>query len=171
MTFDQAIDIVGLAEGGFSTDRDDVGNYTPSGVFKGTKYGISARSYPDLDIKNLSWQKAKEIYKIDFWERYLVGSVAPGIRLFLFDSIINHGPSAGVKLLQRAAGVRQDGKIGPVTISNSWNISPWKFAQVRSDYYVGIVINRPVDIKQLKGWLRRNLHILERSIQSNSVPV
>lgn len=164
MTFDQAVDIVGIAEGGFSTDRDDPGNFTPNGVFKGTKFGISARSYPNLDIKNLTWPQAKEIYKIDFWERYLVGSVAPAIRLLLFDSIINHGPSGGVKLLQRAAGVKQDGKIGPVTIAQSFNVTPWKFAQVRSDYYVEIVIGRPKDIKQLKGWLRRNLHILEKSL-------
>lgn len=167
MTFDQVIDIIGIAEGTYSTARNDRGNYTPDGVFKGTKYGISALSYPNLDIKNLTWPQAKEIYKIDFWEKYLIGSVAPGIRLFLMDSIINHGPSGGIKLLQRAEGVKQDGKIGPVTISKSLTVTPWKFAQARSDYYVEITqngANDENDRKQLKGWLRRNLHILEKSI-------
>ncbi len=54
MTFDQVIDIIGVSEGAYSTDRADRGNWTSGkvgeGLFKGTKYGISAMTYPNMDI-------------------------------------------------------------------------------------------------------------------------
>jgi len=57
-TFDQAFALVVGIEGGFSTDQNDPGNWTSGkvciGEFKGTKYGISAASYPHLDIPNLT---------------------------------------------------------------------------------------------------------------------
>lgn len=167
MNFDQAIEIVGIHEGAYSTDRNDRGNYTPSGVFKGTKYGISALSYPHLDIKNLTWQQAKDIYYKDFWLQNNIHLINKDLRLFTLDSVINHGSAGGIKLLQSAAGVKQDGVVGPKTIQASQKVSAWDFARVRSDYYVTITqngFNDENDRKQLKGWLRRNLAILKQSL-------
>lgn len=50
-------------EGLFNSRKDDPGNYTPSGEFKGTKYGISAKSYPHEDIENLSLARAEDLYR------------------------------------------------------------------------------------------------------------
>lgn len=167
MNFEDAVKLVGISEGKYSSDPKDRGNYTPDGEFKGSKYGISSLSYPNLDIKNLSWDQAKQIYLTDFWNKYKISQLKPDLRLFLFDSIINHGPTGGIKLLQRAAKITQDGIIGPATIKISYNVTPWDFAQVRSDYYVEITqngFNDNNDSTQLKGWLRRNLRVLKESI-------
>ena len=48
-------------EGGYVNDPLDLGGET--------KYGISKRSYPHLDIKNLTLDQAKQIYFRDFWQR------------------------------------------------------------------------------------------------------
>ncbi|MCF0059920.1 hypothetical protein MUK70_11775 [Dyadobacter chenwenxiniae] len=165
MTFEKAIEYVGLEEGGFSLNKKDKGNYTPSGELKGTKYGISAKSYPNLDIKNLTWEKAQGIYLRDFWNKYSVNSFPPGIRLYLLDSIINHGPANGIKILQTAAGVKADGILGAVTLANGQKINAYDFAFARSDFYVGIVKRDISQLEFLKGWARRNLKILEISIR------
>jgi len=171
MNFEEAVLLVGVSEGKYSSDPKDRGNWTTgqvgSGIFKGSKFGISAMTYPHLDIKNLTWEQAKSIYLTDFWNRYKIPLLKPDLRLFVFDSIINHGPSGGIKLLQRAAKVSQDGVIGSNTIQASLKVTVWDMAQARSDYYVEITqngFNDENDQAQLKGWLRRNLRVLRESI-------
>ena len=50
-TFDQVIDRVLAHEGGYVNDPDDPGGET--------KYGISKKAYPKIDIKNLTKEEAK----------------------------------------------------------------------------------------------------------------
>lgn len=173
MNFDFAVEHVGVEEGNYSRKYSDRGNWTSGivgkGELKGTKYGISAMSYPDLDIANLTWDQAKTIYLVDFWRKYKVDQVAEQLRLPYFDALVNHGPFA-VKLLQRAVGAADDGVIGPKTVARTFleGATPWKFALTRSDYYAEIVqngVNDENDIKQLKGWLRRNINVLQTTIQ------
>jgi lysozyme family protein len=173
MTFDHALTHVGIMEGKFSMDAFDRGNWTEGkrgqGVLKGTKYGISAAAYPHLDIRKLTWEQARIIYLADYWEKYRLDEIAEQLRLPFFDALVNHGGFA-VKLLQRAVGADDDGAIGPITIGKTYlsGSTPWKFALVRSDYYAEIVqngINDANDIKQLKGWLRRNIKVLQETIQ------
>ncbi|KWT77357.1 glycosyl hydrolase 108 family protein [Candidatus Magnetominusculus xianensis] len=49
------------AEGGYVNDPDDPGGET--------KYGISKRAYPSLDIKSLTIEDAKRLYRRDYWGR------------------------------------------------------------------------------------------------------
>lgn len=127
MQFDQAFDILIDHEGGFTDDRNDRGNWTSGkigvGELKGTKFGISAMSYPDLDIKNLTVDQAREIYARDFWGRLALERVPPQVRFDIFDTAVNSGRDTAAKLLQRAVGVKDDGKIGPVTLSAIAKIS------------------------------------------------
>ena len=48
-------------EGGYVNDPNDSGGQT--------KYGISKKAYPDLDIPNLTIAQAMEIYRKDYWDR------------------------------------------------------------------------------------------------------
>ena len=63
LTFDQAFDRLIDHEGGYVFDPRDPGGET--------KYGISKRSYPALNIKNLDLETAKAIYRKDFWDPFL----------------------------------------------------------------------------------------------------
>jgi lysozyme family protein len=60
-------------EGGFTQARTDRGNWTSGkigvGYLKGTKFGVSAMSYPKLDIRNLTLDEAAAIYRRDFAAR------------------------------------------------------------------------------------------------------
>ena len=108
-------------EGGYTKDRRDRGNWTSGkvgvGALKGTKYGISAMTYPHLDIKNLSLNRARDIYYRDWWEKLQMGTLPKVLQYQMFDAAINHGMFNATKILQRAVGVNADGKIGRVTMN------------------------------------------------------
>jgi hypothetical protein len=90
-------------EGGLSTDPHDPGNYRPDGTFVGTKYGISANSYPDLDIPNLTKEQAIEIYKRDYW--LPSGAAAVGncrLAMAIFDHAVNAGVGSAKTLLAQS---------------------------------------------------------------------
>ena len=58
--FDEIIEVVLEHEGGYVNDPKDPGGET--------NFGIAKRSHPDVDIKNLTKESAKEIYKEVYWD-------------------------------------------------------------------------------------------------------
>lgn len=108
------------AEGGSTADPADPGNWTGGmvgmGECRGTKYGISAASYPTLDIKTLTRDQALVIYRRDFWERNACEELPLPVAAVMFDTEVNSGPGRPVKWLQSVVGVPQDGDIGPITL-------------------------------------------------------
>lgn len=111
--------IVGI-EGGFSKDPRDRGNWTGGkvnvGKLRGTKYGVSAAAYPELDIENLTLDDACALYFVDYWRPLRADDMPPPIAFIAFDGAINAGVSASAKFLQRALRVNDDGKIGAQTL-------------------------------------------------------
>ena len=105
--FDKAIQIVLQAEGNYSNNPADPGGET--------KYGISKRSYPNEDIKNLTLDRAKDIYYNDFWLPLQAYEFPEPVAILMFDMAVNMGKSAAVRCLQRAVKVEVDGIMGPVT--------------------------------------------------------
>lgn len=120
MNYNDAFERVIGHEGKFQNDRNDRGNWATGvigkGELKGTKYGISAMSYPHLDIRNLTLQEAKEIYYQDFWLRVQGDTLHSALAYQLFDSAINHGIGNAIRMLQRAVDVADDGRVGPMTL-------------------------------------------------------
>lgn len=110
-------------EGGYSSNRKDPGNWTGGkvgvGTLKGTKYGIAAHSYPNLDIKNLTLDDVKPIYEKNYWRPIQGDSLPLGIDLATFDSGVMSGPARGAKWLQAALGVKQDGIVGANTLAKA----------------------------------------------------
>lgn len=119
--FDLAFERVVGHEGDFTDDPKDRGNWTTGvigqGQCNGTKYGISAMSYPDLDIKNLTVDRAKAIYKRDFWDRAQADQYDAAIAYQLFDIAVNNGNGNAIRMLQRAVSVADDGQMGPRSLA------------------------------------------------------
>ena len=120
LTFDQAFERLIGHEGKFTNDRQDRGNWTTGvigkGELKGTKYGISAMTYPDLDIKNLTLVQAKQIYKRDWWDKINADQIDTALVFQVWDFAINAGMGTAKRKLQKAVGVAEDGMIGKQTI-------------------------------------------------------
>lgn len=130
MTFDDAFAALIDHEGGFQKDPHDRGNWTGgnpgAGVLKGTKYGISAASYPGEDIANLTLERAKAIYARDYWAPAGCEVVPDVLRFALFDTAVNHGAKRAAQFLQRAVGAIDDGAIGPRTLLALGNFDTYR---------------------------------------------
>jgi lysozyme family protein len=115
----KAFDRVIGHEGLFQNEPGDRGNWTggeiQKGILRGTKFGISARTYPNLDIFNLTVEQAKDIYYKDWWLKLEMDLFQPALSYQMFDAAINHGMHNATKMLQRAVGAVDDGSIGPAT--------------------------------------------------------
>lgn len=111
MTFSDIFERVVGHEAGYVDDKNDPGGET--------KWGISKRSYPDIDIKNLTRDDAKTIYQHDFWSRIngdrLIERGFDGVAFQLMDFALNSGIETAVRYLQRAVAVADDGHWGPVS--------------------------------------------------------
>ncbi len=119
--FDRALAIVVGTEGGFTSNPADPGNWTGGkpglGECRGTKFGISAASYPQLDIAGLTVAGAGAIYRRDFWDRIAGDSLPPPLALLVFDAAVNNGVGRAARWLQAAVGTVPDGAVGPGTLA------------------------------------------------------
>ncbi|MGL5294010.1 MAG: glycoside hydrolase family 108 protein [Aeromonas sp.] len=157
--FDSVFERVMGSEGGFQNSRDDRGNWTSGkvgvGELKGTKWGVSAMSYPHLDIKNLTKAEAKVIFKADWWDKYDMDRACSVMQYQLIDAIYNHGPKNAVKILQAAIGTTADGISGPNTIA-AYKAIPTedlslRFLAARLEFFTNISTWGTFG----KGWSRR----------------
>lgn len=140
-------------EGGYVNDPDDLGGET--------KYGITERRYPNLDIKALTVNEATEIYYRDFFKPMNLELIDNDLlALHIFDMGVNAGKKTAVKLLQSFLnGITQDGIIGPWTAklvhAASLNVDIVELYKAkRYEYYYKISLLRR-NSKFLKGWIRR----------------
>ena len=107
--FDQCFEKLIAHEGGYTEGKNDPGGET--------NYGISKRAYPQVDIKNLTRDAAKQIYKRDYWDRAQCDKLPPTLAYLLFDAAVNSGIGQAIRFLQRAIGVADDGLLGPLTLA------------------------------------------------------
>ena len=168
MMFEDAISIVLLHEGGYVNDPDDPGGET--------NFGIAKRYHPNVDIKNLTREKAIEIYYNEYWDAKVESYPLP-IQLQMFDMYVNLGATGAIKVLQRtinyvskdANKIKVDGVYG--------NNTRQRLAQCLTDYksfncllmgqrvttYVDKVKQNPVKLKYLSGWVSRSIDIFYKS--------
>ncbi|MGA2937296.1 MAG: glycosyl hydrolase 108 family protein [Syntrophobacteraceae bacterium] len=130
--FQKAVDdLIDNWEGGYVNDPDDPGGET--------KFGISKRSYPTVNIAALTRDQAIAIYYRDFWQKYKLDGIqdAP-MRVKVF----NMGVLMGMKTaLMLAIGCH--------------NIDEYR--QVCEKHFQAICIKHPECNKYLHGWTRRAL--------------
>lgn len=103
-----AIDILLDHEKGYVNDPDDPGGET--------NFGISKRSYPNEDIKNMTKERASQIYWDDFWLVCNCDSMQLAASIQMLDAAVNHGISRAKKILQQALNVVVDGVVGNKTL-------------------------------------------------------
>ena len=155
--FLRAVEVVLDHEGGYVNDPADPGGET--------KYGISKRSYPHLDIANLAREDAIAIYYRDWWRRYGYENLQyEAVATKVFDLAVNMGPSTAHRLLQESLvflghDISIDGIIGPQTLMAVNRADPKRLLQVlrwkAAERYFHIAAQRAQSQAFLFGWLRR----------------
>lgn len=152
MEFNKAVNLVLKWEGGYVNHPQDPGGET--------KYGITKRSYPHKDIKNLSLDDAKRIYYRDYWIANGIHLLPGSVKFPVFDSCVNQGPGFAVKRLQKVLRVSQDGVLGPITAKAAQDFTDkrklvYEFMDERLEHYLSLRTFSTFG----KGWLRRVIDV------------
>mgnify|MGYP001189959611 FL=1 len=181
MRFEDAFKIVLGFEGGYVNDKDDKGGETNYGITASTLNSAKTKGWIpfNVTIQNLKIEHAKIIYKKGYWDAVQANSLPHPLDLIMFDSAVNHGPNAAVKLLQKSLNVllpytelAVDGIFGSLTLRavNDYvglGIVPGMYPNSnirylcidvlmnRIELYLSIVLNNKSQEKFLKGWLNR----------------
>lgn len=143
-------------EGGYSNNPADPGGETMYGVtFRVARaYGYTG------PMRDLPWQTAMGIYAKNYWAPIKADQLPDSLRFHVFDAAVNSGPGQAVKWIQRAAGITQDGLIGPQTISAASRVTPAQYSAIRLRFMTDLATWPTFG----KGWARRiadNLEIAE----------
>jgi lysozyme family protein len=140
-----------------------------------TKYGVSQKAYPDLDIRNLTFADAAKIFKDDYWDLVHGDELPSPLNVYVVDAAYNMGPRTAMKILQRALGnVSVDGRWGPRTQSSVTRYGGdekslrWicnVFNQQRCRYYIGV---RNFD-NDGDGWYNRVFELVDLVWESECI--
>lgn len=122
-------------EGGYDNDPDD-----PGGT---TKFGIDKRSHPQEDIKNLTLERAREIYFVEYWQAGGCEKLPAKLGEVVFNCRVNCGPGRVAKIL----AITKDAS---------------GFVDEQEAFYRRLAAARPKSQKYLKGWLNRTRALRKR---------
>ncbi|MBI1237281.1 MAG: hypothetical protein GC188_11410 [Alphaproteobacteria bacterium] len=114
--FDTALEHILQFEGGYVDHPSDPGGATNMGITIGTLAEWRGTPVTREDVQHLTLQEAGQIYKARYWDACRCSDMPKGVGFILFDAAVNHGPYRATLFLQQAAGVTDDGIIGPQTL-------------------------------------------------------
>jgi lysozyme family protein len=133
--FARALEFVLKWEGGsaYTNDPDDPGGET--------KFGISKKSYPAEDIKNLTELDAHRIYFHDYWLKAGCYALKWPLNLCVFDAAVNQGVRRSLGFLSESKDYRD-------------------FLLCRIAHYVRLAKRKRLR-QYLRGWLNRVMDLNE----------
>lgn len=131
----EVLEFILKAEGGYVNHPNDPGGET--------KYGISKRAYPNEDIKNLTLERACELYKRDYMDKVVTEDMSFGQKLFLVDTAVNMGVGRAREFLKASNGDLD------------------QLFALREARYAKIITANPKLATFRKGWANRLKHLKE----------
>ena len=129
-------------EGGYVNDPVDPGGET--------KFGISKRAFPDIDIKSLTKPDAIKIYRKEYWDK-LDDILAPTkVKWKVFDMAVNMGVDTAKAIWVTVKDRDED-----------WTTDRLlhELSSTQMKYYVKIIKRNPVLVKYLSGWTNRAMEV------------
>jgi lysozyme family protein len=167
MSYDIAITAVLKHEGGYQSIAADNGNWSGgkrgSGALIGTNRGISAptliswrkekgyKSTTATDMRNLSLQTAKMIYRKQYAMPIRFDDLPSGLDYCVFDCAVHAGVRRASQFLQRVIGAKDDGFIGVNTMDA---LAAYVKANGVSAAIDGFQSVRLAHLKRLKTWAK-----------------
>ena len=156
-SFEPAIRAVLEWEGGYVHDENDPGGET--------KFGISKRQYPKLNIAKLTKDKARKIYRRDYWSPAGCDELPAGLDLFMCDTAINTGVDQALLFLQDVVNTKQDGIWGPKTkaaaLAMDVRKAIWELVARRATFYPDLRVWDDYGL----GWMRRTAEMHQQALK------
>lgn len=163
--------ISALARSAITHVLTEEGGYVDDPVDRGgkTRFGISQKAYPKLDIANLTIEQAEQIYYRDYWLSIRGDRLPHAVAFLVFDAAVNMGVGMAAKSLQRAASVNADGIIGSRTLGMVSTLPVAYLCKVFTDlrikHYCEIVEASPSQSRFICGWVNRAFRVRDQSMK------
>ena len=176
---EKVADYILKVEGGFADNPKDPGGRTNFGITAATLASARARlkdaGLPE-DVKDLTKEQALAIYEKFYWKPAGCDHIPRPVDLAVFDGCVNCGLRQGVKFLQEALNVINEGKaqlvtdgiIGKKTLAALAEHSDalrslcavilWQ----RTLYYQSLAASKETFRTFLRGWINRLARLWER---------
>lgn len=163
--FEIAIPHTLVWEGGYVFHEADPGGETNRGItdrLDGKIDGmvdLDGDGYGDVDIKGLTEDEAKQVYKRRFWDRMQGDKIESQlIANILFDGFVNCGFN-GIRIMQRLLHLKDDGIVGPKTLAAINGADELllynRYKIERIKYYQDLAERKPALKVFLHGWMNR----------------
>lgn len=149
----------GRKDGAYTNDPKDAGGET--------KWGISKRANPDVNIKDLTYKEAIKIYYTKYWDPMYILIPDDKLMFKIFDMGVLNGKMTAVRYLQECIKkyktIKVDGVFGPITATALSAATIEGHNQDIYDAYVQkflsrvtrIILVKPWNLKFKKGWINR----------------
>lgn len=157
MNFNQAFDILLRHEGGFSDHPADPGGQTRYGITEAVAREAGYRG----DMRELPLDIAKRIYRNRYWDAVRADELPETVRYAVFDAAVNSGPRQAIRWLQRAAGAKDDGIIGPKTLAAVRAADPERLLRRILAQRLRFMTGLPNWPTFGRGWARRIADLME----------
>lgn len=169
MSFAKAFELVLNLEGGFSNNPADKGGRTMGGITQKTYDAWRVRNgLLYADVAGITRDEEAIIYREMYWETTGCEFLPELIGIAIFDIAVNSGPSNAIRIMQRLAGVTNDGILGPKTKAAFAAVGGTSsllmdVTDARMSFYCKIVQRDTSQVIFIDGWIRRARN-LERSL-------
>lgn len=157
--FDACLKEVLKHEGGYVNHPADPGGRTNLGVTQRTYEDWVGHKVTEKIMRSLTVDHVKALYKVKYWDMVKGDELPIGLDLCVFDFGVNAGVNRAARYLQRMVGAKEDGQIGPRTMSlleqyikaEGRDRAVMQYQDARNDYYKLLKTFPTFG----KGWLRR----------------
>lgn len=162
--FPHALKLVLADEGGNVDDPDDHGGRTSRGIIQRVYTAwLKEKGRPNADVWTAPQADIDAIYFEDYWQPNC-DRMPAGVDYLYFNMAVNAGPYRATVLLQRALGVHDDGRFGPVTRQalvgfNAPTLID-RFCRSAEKFYRSL--GQP---KYLRGWINRNNRVRANALK------
>lgn len=156
--FDDCVAWTLRREGGFVHHGDDAGGPTNLGITANVYNRYRRRrKLPQQSVALCTEQEARDIYRTEYWERFVCDVLPEPVDLVHFDTSVLF--SKPIQFLQAMAGSTVDGILGPKTLEAVQAHDPKDLARAmvcaRMGAHVYSVVTRPRNAAFIAGWLNR----------------
>lgn len=168
MSIDDIITDVLKAEGWdtYTNHPADRGGPTKWGITQKAWAGWRGHDVTPEDVMEITEPQARDFYEAEYVIGPRFNLLPERLAPLVVDCGVNHGVRRATKWLQLATGVKNDGFIGPVTLTAVQNTNPLavyiRICAHRSRLYARIVAHDATQVAFIRGWANRNTKWLDR---------
>lgn len=159
MSLEQALKFTLPSEGGLVDNPADRGGKTNHGITQATYSAYrDSLKYPEQDVSLITDAEVQQIYNEMYFIPAHCADMPAALSCAVFDTAVNMGVNSAIKMLQRAAGLDDDGIFGSHTqaeVTHQGNELLIPFLDERRARYRAIIAANPSQEVFTKGWNNR----------------